>query len=154
MQNDLLKEFENMIAKYGHIGSTSTYFGNLTPEFPAESPLVCPVPTAIERPKLVYVAHPFAFDPEGNKVKAAEICQRIVAEYPGVVPVCPLLTFSFLREPLERELALSFCLALLERCDELWLAGGWEDSEGCWLERRKAEQLGMPIREFGKGCAS
>ncbi len=32
MQADLLKEFEEAISKYGHIGSTSTYFGNLTPD--------------------------------------------------------------------------------------------------------------------------
>ncbi|GEA15519.1 hypothetical protein E308F_17630 [Moorella sp. E308F] len=151
MQNDLLKEFEDMIAKYGHIGSTSTYFGNLTPEFPAESPLVCPVPTAIERPKLVYVAHPFADDPEGNKAKAAEICRRIAATYPGVVPICPILVFGFLREPAERRLALMFCLALVERCDELWLAGEWEKSGGCWLERQKAQMLGMPIIDYREG---
>lgn len=151
MQADLLKELEEAIAKYGAAGSTSTYFGNLTPEFPAESPLVCPVPTATERPKLVYVAHPFADDPEGNKVKAAEICRRIAATYPGVVPVCPILVFSFLEEPADRELALAFCMALLERCDELWLSGEWEKSEGCWLERQKAQMLGMPIIDYREG---
>ena len=116
---------------------------------PETMPIHGVIPAVTGRPVLVYVAHPFASDPEGNKARAAEVCRRIASEYPNVVPVCPLLAFSFLREPVERELALSFCLALLERCDELWLAGEWEKSEGCWLERKKAEQLGMPIREFG-----
>ncbi|WP_338835855.1 DUF4406 domain-containing protein [Neomoorella thermoacetica] len=151
MQNDLLKEIEEAIAKYGTVGSTSTYFGNLTLEHPAENPLVGPISAEAERPKLVYVAHPFAGDPEGNKAKAAEICRRIAATYPGVVPVCPILVFSFLEEPADRELALAFCMALLERCDELWLAGEWEKSEGCWLERQKAQMWGMPVIDYREG---
>lgn len=106
------------------------------------------------RPRVVYVAHPFASDPEGNRAKAAAVCREIALSRPGVVPVCPLLAFSFLWEPRERVIALAYCLALLEQCDELWLAGDWELSEGCQLERRRALELGMPVRrwpdDFGK----
>lgn len=96
--------------------------------------------------KVVYVAHPLASDPPGNVRKAAAILARIAASFPDVVPVCPLLAFSFLEEPRDRELALKWCFALLERCDELWLAGQWWASEGCLLEKRRAEELGVPVR--------
>lgn len=112
----------------------------------APEALAAAVPlTAAFRPKVIYVAHPFASDPEGNKARAATACREIMLARPGVVPVCPILAFSFLEEPREREAALAFCLALLERCDELWLAGDWELSEGCRLERRRALELGMPV---------
>lgn len=98
--------------------------------------------------KLVYVAHPLASDPPGNVEKAKEVCRKIAAHHPDVVPVCPLLAFGFLREPEDREQAFSYCLALLERCDELWLAGDWRNSAGCLQEKRYAEELEMVVREW------
>ncbi|MCL6478099.1 MAG: hypothetical protein K6T65_06755 [Peptococcaceae bacterium] len=99
------------------------------------------------RPKIVYVAHPLASDPPGNIEKARAICRKIAQVVPTVVPVSPLLAFSFLREPEDRGLALWCCMELLERCDELWLTGAWWGSEGCLMEKRRAEELGMPVSD-------
>lgn len=125
--------------------------GSLTPHLDKEiTPLPFLFPEAPARPLVVYVAHPYASDPEGNVLRAAAVCREIVHRYPDVVPVCPLMMFRYLSEdgPAERGRNLAYCLALLERCDELWLAGEWYYSEGCLLEWERALQLGLPIQEY------
>lgn len=99
---------------------------------------------------VIYVAHPYASDPKGNVARAAAVCREIAEKCPGVVPVCPLLAFRYLPEhgPADRGRNMAYCLALLERCDELFLAGDWERSEGCLAERRRAVELGIPVREW------
>ena len=103
--------------------------------------------------RIVYVAHPLAGDVLGNMREVIQICRDISRLYTGTVPVTPLLAFSFLREPDERELALEYCLTLLERCDELWLTGDWRNSEGCRMELERARELGMPVVEWVRGKA-
>lgn len=101
------------------------------------------------RLRVVYVAHPLASDPPANKERAFAICRKLSETMPGVVPVSPLVSFSFLREPDDRELAMAFCQALLCRCDEFWLTGRWWESKGCLEERTLAEKLGLPIVAMG-----
>lgn len=101
--------------------------------------------------KVVYVAHPLAGDIPGNIERAKQICREIAhRRFPEVVPVCPLPAFSFLNDenPEERNIALEYCFALLQRCDELWLAGNWRESEGCRMEKELAEKLGIPVKEY------
>lgn len=101
--------------------------------------------------RIVYVAHPLASDPPGNTEKARVVCREIAEKYPGIIPVTPLLTFSFLREPEDRERALAYCQSLLLRCDELWLAGDWRSSRGCLLEKQWAEIAAIPVFEYSGG---
>lgn len=96
------------------------------------------------RKKLVYVACPESGDTEKTK----EVCREIVASRPDVVPLCPHLIFSFARNEEKETRTFLNRFALLERCDELWLAGNWQNSFECICEKERAEELGMVIREW------
>jgi predicted amidohydrolase len=96
--------------------------------------------------KVVYLAHPFRCDPKGNRERAAAILKELAAKHPDVVFFSPLLAFSYLEEPRDRNRALAYCLEMIERCDELWLAGEWWISEGCMMEQERAERCGIPVR--------
>jgi len=65
-----------------------------------------------------------------------------------VVPLCPHLIFSFVRNEEEETRTFLDRFALLERCDELWLAGDWQNSFECLCEKEHAEELGMVVREW------
>lgn len=95
--------------------------------------------------KIVYVAHPLAGDTKSNAEKVEKICRIISSTWRHIVPVSPILTFNFLEEPENRELALKYCLKLLDRCDELWLYGDWQKSEGCLLEKEHALKRGIKV---------
>lgn len=97
--------------------------------------------------KTVYVASPFAGDVKENIRKAKEYCRFVVSE--GAVPLAPHLHYpQFLDDnnPEERELGLLFSLALLSKCDELWVFGSI--SKGVRGEIDMAKKTGMPIRYF------
>lgn len=98
--------------------------------------------------KKVYIIHPFQ-GKEENRKKIDEIC-RVVAKM-GFLPVSPVHAFSFLKDevPEERELALKLCQELVKGCDQAWLFGDWENSEGCRIEIRTAKKVGIPIVDFG-----
>ena len=92
--------------------------------------------------KVVYIAHPFTNDPEGNMRKVAGICRDLPED---IVPISPIHNFSFLKEPDDREKALPMCLILLSRADEVWVYGDYKNSTGCQAEISMAETLGIPI---------
>lgn len=94
--------------------------------------------------KRVYIIHPFQ-GKEENRKKIDQIC-RAVANM-GYLPVSPVHTFGFLDDniPEERELALKLCQELVKGCDQAWLFGDWEKSEGCKIEIQAAEETGVPV---------
>lgn len=104
--------------------------------------------------KNVYVSHPLLGDmdrkspnisvPFANKEKVDGICPQIVETYPNVIPLSPLHNFSYLNV-FERETSLKLCLRLLSLCDEMWVFGDWENSEGCKLEIVRAGEMKIPV---------
>lgn len=98
--------------------------------------------------KRVYIIHPFQ-GKEENRKKIDQIC-RAVANM-GFMPVSPVHAFGFLNDSVleERHRALSFCDELIKVCDQAWLFGDWENSEGCRREIRTAKKVGIPIVDFG-----
>lgn len=97
--------------------------------------------------KKVYISHPFGNSPERNMEEVNDICRRISFLMPDVVPVSPLNMFSFLNDSNsnERKKALEYCLEILKVCDEVWVFGDWEESEGCRLEVEAAREIGKVI---------
>lgn len=60
------------------------------------------------------------------------------------MPLAPQLFLpQFVDEESERDLALSLCLRLVSRADELWAFG--DPTEGMRLEIAEAERLGIPM---------
>ena len=94
--------------------------------------------------KRVYIAHPFQ-GKEENKVKIVEMCKAVANM--GYLPVSPVHAFSFLddNKPAERKLALKLCQELVKVCDQLWVFGEWENSEGCKMEVQTAKKAGISI---------
>ena len=105
----------------------------------------------VHRP-LVYIASPYAGETEDNISRAKGYCRFAVSK--GVIPLAPHLLYpQFMDDDDEdqRILGLRFAIALLCRCDELWVFGE-KVSAGMAKEIEKAEKRGMRIRRFNSKC--
>ena len=101
---------------------------------------------------LVYIASPFAGDPERNTERARGYCRLAVSK--GCIPLAPHLFYPQFMDDDDREtreLAISFALVLLGKCDEIWVFGE-RRSEGMEREIAKARKRNMPIRYFNSRC--
>lgn len=80
-----------------------------------------------------------------NLRRAAAYCRAAVASY--AIPICPHLYFSaFLEDmnPSDRNIGMEMGVAILKRCDELWVFGD-HISEGMKAEIELAQKQKMPI---------
>ena len=105
----------------------------------------------VHRP-LVYIASPYAGETEDNISRAKGYCRFAVSK--GVIPLAPHLLypqFMDVGDEDQRILGLRFAIALLCRCDELWVFGE-KISAGMAKEIEKAEKRGMRIRRFNSKC--
>jgi hypothetical protein len=98
--------------------------------------------------KRIYVSHPYAGDPAGNKAKVERICKDILASGEGL-PISPIHLFAF-TDDTHRDEILNACLRLLEIVDEVWVYG---TSPGIELERAHAVELGIPVWDVRTGDA-
>lgn len=104
--------------------------------------------------KKVYICSPCRGDYINNIANAKKYCREAVMT--GVLPIAPHIYFTqFLDDlvPEERETGLAVGLELLKLCDEVWVYGIENPSEGMSAEIRLAEQLGIPVIDAIKiGC--
>lgn len=97
---------------------------------------------------LVYICSPFAGDVENN-VNMARVYSRFAVRN-ACIPLAPHLLFpQFMDDsvPAERSIALFMGMALLGKCDQVWVFGG-NISAGMAAEIEKAEKKNMVIRYF------
>ena len=97
--------------------------------------------------KLIYICSPLRGDIEGNTQKAREYCRAIVELFPDAVPIAPhLYCTQFLddRIPEERAAGMDMALALLDKCDEVWVFSD-RLSEGVLREIDYAVAHGIPV---------
>lgn len=101
---------------------------------------------------LVYICSRYSGDTAGNVEKARRY-SRFAAEC-GAVPVAPHLLFpQFIKEETERDLAMELDLALLKRCDAVWVFGIEEGaSDGMGIEIMSVGDNGQGIRFFTQEC--
>ena len=92
--------------------------------------------------KKVFISHPYANDPEGNKKKVDRICKRIINKDNNIIPISPLHLFSFMEDDSYRKEILDTCYKLIKFCDELWVYG---DSDGCNKEVKFAKKNGVKV---------
>lgn len=98
--------------------------------------------------KLIYVASPFAGDVERNIEYAKQACRTVMDS--GHAFFAPHLLYPAILDdsvPQERQLGTGMGLAMLSRCDELWVFGD-RISNGMRAEMQEAERLGVPIRRM------
>lgn len=98
--------------------------------------------------KLIFVASPYAGDIKMNTEFAKEACRFVKNE--GHAFFAPHLLYPFILNddrPDERRCGMEMGLAVLARCDELWVFGSVV-SDGMVTEVREAARLGIPVRYF------
>jgi hypothetical protein len=95
--------------------------------------------------KLVYLAHPFLGKSE-NVQKAEQIILKLIKLYPDYTFYSPLHATGFFYFAKSYEEGMKDCLEMLSRCDEIWLAGNWQESKGCNIEFNWADEHHMPIK--------
>lgn len=96
--------------------------------------------------KKVYICSPCRGDYEKNIQKAQGYCREAV--YMGVIPIAPHVYLTqFLDDtiPAERSTGLSLGLELLKDCDEVWVYGIQNPSEGMKAEIELANKIGIPV---------
>lgn len=102
------------------------------------------------RKKFVYICSPCRGDMEKNITKAQGYCREAVELYPDVVPIAPhVYCTQFLDDtnPDERAVGMEMGIALLDMCDELWVYGIENPSEGMQREIKYATEHGITIRD-------
>ena len=95
----------------------------------------------------VYVASRYAGDVVANTTAAIRYCRRVIQD--GYMPIASHLLYPQIlddKNPAERELGLSFGLALLQMCDEVWVFG--KVTKGMAGEIEEAKKLKKQIRYF------
>lgn len=102
------------------------------------------------RKKLVYICSPCRGDIEKNIEKAQRYCREAVELWDDVIPITPHVYFTqFLDDTKQEERAagIDMGLSLLAMCDELWVYGIENPSEGMRSEIEYAKQHQIPIRD-------
>ncbi len=98
--------------------------------------------------KVIYMAHPLGNGPdrEVNLQNAAAWAAWISVTYRVAVVADWIVLASVLSE-YWREHGLKVDLALVERCDEVWLVGG-RVSPGMQIESEHAKSKGKPVEDL------
>lgn len=99
--------------------------------------------------KFVYICSPCRGDYEQNLQFARVYCRTVMTLFPDVIPIAPHIYFTqFLddEKPNERSLGMESGLALLDMCDEIWVFGLDNPSEGMKAEIDYAHRNGIPLR--------
>lgn len=101
------------------------------------------------RDRLVYICSPCRGDMKKNIIKAQNYCREAVELWPDVIPIAPHVYFTqFLDDtkPDERVVGMNMGIALLSMCDEIWVYGIENPSEGMKNEIVYAQDHGIPVR--------
>ncbi|WP_371369613.1 hypothetical protein SRRS_27030 [Sporomusa rhizae] len=96
--------------------------------------------------KKVYIAHPLRGDIASNIDSISHLCRNIIDTDSSILPLSPVLAFSFFDPDKEPVKAMQYCLELLRASDELWVYGDWKKSEGCLAEVAVAKCNNIPIK--------
>ena len=94
--------------------------------------------------KIVYVSHPYGGLKE-NEEKVASLIQSLMKKFPNFLFISPIHAFSFAYHEVKTyEEGISYCLWLLDKCDEMWVLGNWEKSKGCKVEVEFCNKQNIP----------
>lgn len=82
---------------------------------------------------IIYISHPYGGAQE-NEHKIASIINELIKQYPNHLFVSPVHAFSYAYTTTDYDKGISWCLWLLEKCDEMWVYGDYKNSRGCSME--------------------
>ncbi|MBO5863516.1 MAG: hypothetical protein J6Q59_04525 [Paludibacteraceae bacterium] len=114
----------------------------------------------MSRTELVYICSPCrgktAAETIDNITKAREYCAKAAEFDPEVIPFAPHVYFTqWLNDnvPAQRAAGMEMGLAMLEKCSELWVYGGFGNlTEGMAAEVEYARQKKIKIRDMETGA--
>lgn len=93
---------------------------------------------------IVYISHPYSGKKE-NEEKVANIINNLSIQYPNYLFISPIHAFSYAYHTLDYQKGINQCLWLLEKCDEVWVYGDWQNSKGCKMEVDYAMEYSIPV---------
>lgn len=100
--------------------------------------------------RLIYMAHPLGGDVSGNLERAKAWLRYLTEGNPWVAFACQWVVECEIwddADPEERRKGIGRCLAMVERCDELWLVGP-RVSSGMAREAAHAKEFGVQVVDF------
>lgn len=103
--------------------------------------------TEPHRKLLIYIAEPFGGTHE-NYIRAEHDMLRLTEAYPQYDFVSPIISFGFCYDTYSYEKGINICLALLARCDQLWILHDDGLSKGVKIEKQFAAESNIPITEL------
>lgn len=92
---------------------------------------------------LIYIAHPYTKDPEGNMKKADLLLKTLATHNPQHTFISPLHIFSRLAGIASEKTIMEHCKRVIKKCDGVIFAEEWETSEGCKEEMKYCQEIGM-----------
>jgi len=97
---------------------------------------------------LIYIAHPLGQGPdrEANRARASRWCAW-AALHMNVAPVADWIILSGQWDETKRDVGLEIDVALVQRCDAVWLVGG-RVSPGMAIEAAAARRAGQSAWDF------
>lgn len=105
-------------------------------------------PLQAKRP-LIYVASPYGGRHE-NFVRAEHDMLRLTETYRQYDFISPIISFAFAYNIYDYEKGINICLALLARCQQMWVLHDDGASKGVKIEREFAAEHNIPIKEMSE----
>jgi hypothetical protein len=102
------------------------------------------------RMRLAYVAGPYRAPDEWGVLTNIRNAESVALELwkLGFAVICPHKNTALFGGAAPDDVWLKGDLEMIRRCDLLVLIPGWEASSGSREEKRKAEEWGIPVREW------
>ena len=100
--------------------------------------------------KLIYLAHPYGGN-DRNIMAAWVLWRKLTDENPNYHIFNAVNYFVGLKDIFTEAGIQRRYTDMVTRCDELWVAPGWEESAGCKAEIAEATKIGMKVRYLAEG---
>ena len=107
-----------------------------------------------DKKRIVYLSHPYRGKSNTDTEKmynirmVDKILHKIVQKYPEVTIISPVHTFLCLEGLCDGNFILEKCYDLLALCNEIWVFGDYENSQGCQGEIDFAKKHNIVVRKF------
>lgn len=100
--------------------------------------------------RMCYISHPYTGNEERNREDAARIQAELQAKFQSKLFVNPIANFAALKGMSYAQI-MTYCLELLNRCDEVVFGGDFHESRGCMMELSVARNNNLSIYSYVDG---
>lgn len=93
---------------------------------------------------IIYISHPYGGNERNQKI-VSNLIMKLYQIYPQYLFISPIHAFSHMYDYVEYQTGLDMCLWLLDKCDEMWVFGNYQNSVGCKREIEYATNHLIPF---------